>query len=142
MALPISEKPKSLQWLCTVGLLATLALSSPALSATTATQLDWPCSALNKPDSLLHSGPLTSCVPARTTPPTHPDGSLPHLQVSAPLPILSEANLTTIFKLAASSLPHPLYSLSPVLLYFSSLHFNTISFTCLFSLLSLLQTKM
>lgn len=86
MALPTSEKPKSLQWLCTVSLLASLALSSPALSATTATQLDWPCSALNKPDSLPHPGPLTSCASAWTAPPTHLGGSLPHLQVSAPLP--------------------------------------------------------
>lgn len=52
MALPISEKPQSLQWLYSLSLLTSLALSSPALSATTATQLDWPRSALNKPDSI------------------------------------------------------------------------------------------
>lgn len=139
VVLPISEKPKSSQWLCTICLLASLTLSSPAL-LTTLTQLSWPpCCSLNKPDTFLPQGPCTSlCLCLVRS--SHTSRWLTSSSESLlQCPILSEAIPTTIFKIATSSPPYPPHSLSPSMLYFpialTTLH--TISFTYLFALLPL-----
>lgn len=82
-ALPISEKPKSSWWLCSLP----PRLLDPVFSCSLLTPPTWlywpPCCCLNKPGTLPPQGPRASlCLYLECS---SPDGSLPRLRVSGPV---------------------------------------------------------